>query len=160
MIYSGITAGAKFNSHGGGANHLCLPLQREYSSEILSRAGVQGYAYIWGAQYGLAVTAPTAHNIPCAACYLSTRPAVIMIPGQASCPPTWTREYFGYLRSESSGGNRHRSMYECVDHAPQSLSLTPDYGSVLYPVEADCNSGLPCPANTDYKEINCVVCTK
>ena len=48
MIYSGITAGNRHDGPGGGANHLCMPQEREYSDEITYRAGVQGYAYIWG----------------------------------------------------------------------------------------------------------------
>ena len=162
MVYSGITGGIKYSSRGGGANHLCMRQEREYSDELTYRAGVQGYAYIWGTQYDGAIDAPTKHTVSCTVCYVSARPTVLMIPGKASCPPTWTREYFGYLITDSTlwGNHEGRSMYECVDKDQQSLLVSPNFGSVLYPVEADCSSGLPCPANTDYKEINCVVCTK
>ena len=159
MAYSGITAGAKYDSHGGGANHLCMPQELEYSDELTYRAGVNGHV-IWGTQYNLAIGAANRHAVPCATCHVSTRPAIIMIPGKASCPPTWTREYFGYLMSEKNSSDRHRSMYECVDKDQQSLSLSPNWGSLLYHIEADCSSGLSCPPNTDYKELNCVVCTK
>ena len=161
MVYYGIMAGAKYDSHGGGANHLCTPQKQEYSDELTYRAGVQAHAYIWGAQYYDAIGASNQHTIPCAVCYVPARPTVLMIPGKASCPPTWTREYFGYLMSESIGSNREgRSMYECVDKDQQSLSLSPNYGAVMVHVEADCSSGLPCPPDTNYKETNCVVCTK
>ena len=161
MVYSGVTAGAKYNSRGGGANHLCMPQEREYSDEITYRGGVDGHAYIWGTQYYDPISASGQHTIACAVCYVPARPTVLMIPGKASCPPTWTTEYFGYLMSEASWSNREgRSMYECVDNDQQSLLLSPNYGSVLYHVEADCSSGLSCPINTDYREINCVVCTK
>ena len=121
---------------------------------------MQGHAYIWGAQYATANNAIDLHTIPCAACYVSARPTVLMIPGQASCPENWTREYFGYLMSEATLYNRHRTMYECVDKDQETVSLSPDWGSMLYLVEADCSFGLSCPPDTDYKEINCVVCTK
>ena len=121
---------------------------------------MNGRAFIWGAQYEYTTGASDKHTIPCAVCYVSARPTVLMISGQASCPASWTREYFGYLMSENTGGDRHRSMYECVDKDQQSLPLSPDWGSVLYTVEVDCNSGLPCPPDTNHKEINCVVCTK
>ena len=162
MIYSGITAGAKYSTDGGGANYLCIPQEREYSDELTYRAGVQGYSYIWGTQYGLGVGATPTHQrtVPCAVCYVSTRPTVLMIPGKASCPPTWTREYFGYLMSEERAGNRHRTMYNCVDNDQQSLPLSPNWGSVMVHVEADCSSGLPCPQGTAHKELNCVICTK
>ena len=160
MVYSGIMAGPVHSSPGGGASHLCMPQEREYSDELTYRAGVQGHAYIWGAQYASAIYAPEQHSIPCAVCYVSTRPTVVMIPAKASCPPTWTREYYGYMMTESITSNRYRSMYQCVDKDAESLSFSPTWGSVLYPVEADCNTGLPCPPNTDYKEINCVICTK
>ena len=60
----------------------------------------------------------------------------------------------------TSLGNRHRSMFECVDKDQQSLPLSPNWGSALHHVEADCSSGLPCPPDTNSKELNCVVCTK
>ena len=56
--------------------------------------------------------------------------------------------------------SRHRSMYECVDRDTQSLSQSPEFGSVFHHVEANCNTGLSCPAGTAEKEVNCVVCTK
>ena len=162
MVYSGITAGNLHSGPGGGANHLCMPQEREYSDEITYRAGVQGYAYIWGAQYQYAIGASDKHTIPCAVCYAPARPTVLMIPGKASCPPTWTREYFGYLMSEGTAWSGHegRSTYECVDKDQQSLPLSPNWGSILYHIEADCSSGLPCPPDTNHKEINCVICTK
>ena len=97
MVYSGIMAGAKFDSPGGGANHLCTPAVREYSNELTYRAGLNGHAYIWGTQYAVAIGASDRHTIPCALCYVSTRPTAIMIPGQASCPITWTSEYLEVL---------------------------------------------------------------
>ena len=169
----------------------------------------------------MTIGASSKHTIPCAVCFVPARPTVLMIPGKARCPPTWTREYFGYLMSEATKWERGgrstyecvdkdqqslplspnwgstlypieadcssckascpptwtreyfgylmseatkwarggRSMYECVDKDQQSLPLSPNWGSTLYHIEADCSSGLPCPPDTNYKEINCVVCT-
>ena len=160
MLYFGTTAGAKYDRPGGGANYLCIPQEREYSEELSYTAGVNGWSYIWGTQYGSSITAIAQHAVPCAVCYAFARPTVLMIPGKASCPPTWTREYYGYLMSERTVDDRHRSMYECVDKDQQSLPLSPNWGSVFHPVEADCSSGLPCPQGTAHKELNCVVCTK
>ena len=33
-------------------------------------------------------------------------------------------------------------------------------GVLFCHVEADCNTGLPCPPYNNHKELNCVVCTK
>ena len=62
--------------------------------------------------------------------------------------------------TEYNVGNRHRTSYECVDKDQQSLPLSPNWGSVMVPVEADCSSGLACPHGAVHKELNCVVCTK
>ena len=102
----------------------------------------------------------TNDNVPCAVCYVSTRPTVVMIPAKASCPPTWTREYYGYLMTEYKG--HHRTMFECVDEDQESLpgSYGNTDGATFHHVEAACNSLLPCPPYNNNKELNCVVCTK
>ena len=85
-----------------------------------------------------------------------------MIPARTSCPTGWTREYYGYLMSQPSLWPNHgRTTFECVDKDQDSLSgshANTD-GVVFYHVEANCN-GLPCPPYNNYKELNCVVCTK
>ncbi len=164
QLYSGITAGARHNAPGGGANHLCMPRDPEYSPNLRYRNNLDEDAIIEAAEYGEPITGAQDHDIPCAVCYVSTRPTVVMIPAKASCPPTWTREYYGYLMAERNG-HPHRSMYECVDAAQESVpgsSLNNENSAILVHVEADC-SGLPCPPYNkmnEYKELNCVVCTK
>ena len=101
------------------------------------------------------------HDAPCAVCYVSTRPTVVMIPARASCPPTWTREYYGYLMSERY--SNYRSTFECVDEDQESLpDSASNYGrSLFYHVEASCDTDqLPCPPYDQNNELNCVVCTK
>ncbi len=34
MLYSGITGGTFYNQEGGGANHLCMPKDPEYSTDL------------------------------------------------------------------------------------------------------------------------------
>ncbi len=56
-----------------------------------------------------------------------------------------------------------RSMFECVDKGQESVpgSHANTEGALFYHVEANCGTaGLPCPPYNDYKELNCVVCTK
>ena len=123
-------------------------------------AGVQGYSSVHGAEYERPVHGTHDGNPPCAVCYVPTRPTVVMIPAKASCPPNWTREYYGYLMSGHNGN--HEFMFECVDRAQESLPGTSGHinGAEFYHAEATCGSGLPCPPYNNDKEVNCAVCTK
>ena len=148
LLYSGIVGGSRFYHRGGAANYLCMPMDPEYSSTLT----YQGENPIQTTHN---------HNVPCAMCYVSTRPTVVMIPAKASCPLTWTREYYGYLMSEHL--SYHRTMYECVDEDQESLrdSVGDTNGVLFHHVEAVCSHGhLPCPPYNSEKELNCVVCTK
>ena len=100
LLYSGITAGTHFEHTGGGANYLCMPQDPEYSTTLTYRDGEQAHALLYVAEYESPVQGTHDHNVPCAVCYVSTRPTVVMIPAKASCPPTWTREYYGYIMTE------------------------------------------------------------
>ena len=166
ILYSGIAGGTWYGQEGGGANYLCMPQDPEYSTTLTYRAGVQGAAHIYGAEYQNPVQGTHEHNVPCSVCYVSTRPTVVMIPAKASCPPTWTREYYGYIMTEYKGISsniRGRTMFECVDAEQESLPGShPDTnGALFYHVEADCGAaGLPCPPYNNHQELNCVVCTK
>ena len=166
LVYSGFTGGTWYSEEGGGANYLCMPKDPEYSNTLKYRGGVQEYAYVHGIEYDGPVQGTQDHNVPCAVCYVSTRPTVYMIPAKASCPPTWTREYYGYIMTEHRGIHNHsirgRSMFECVDKDQESVpgSHADSVGASFHHVEADCNTGLPCPPYNNHMELNCVVCTK
>ena len=99
---------------------------------------------------------------PCAFCYVQGRSTVAMVPARTQCPDGWTTEYAGYIISEVSGHQRHRSNYICLDEAPEvavgGVSLNRNQ-AVIYPVEVECGS-LPCSVYTSGKELTCVVCTK
>ena len=84
-----------------------------------------------------------------------------MIPARLTCPSSWTREYYGYLMANVNHNGYIRSMYECVDHSPESLpgSMANTDGALLYHTEVKCN-GISCPPYDTQKEITCVVCTK
>ena len=157
-VYTGITAGSHYTHSGGGANHLCMPKVPEYN--LTNRASIDSHGLLYGAEYESPIQGSNDHNVPCAVCHVSTRSAVLMIPGNTTCPENWTREYYGYLMSEFHG--HKRSMYECVDRAMESLpgSYQNINGALFYHVEAECGVGLPCPPYIRANEINCVVCTK
>ena len=67
-------------------------------------------------------------------------------------------EYKGSQNNDIRG----RSMFQCVDEDQESLpgSHAIILGALFHHVEADCNTGLPCPPYNTEKELNCVVCTK
>ena len=164
IVYSGITGSTFFNREGGGANYLCMPKDPEYNPTLTYRNNLGNKrAFVQGTEYQSPLQGLQAHNAPCAVCHVSTRPTILMIPAKASCPPTWTREYYGYLMSSNSQYRDHkRTMFECVDADQESLHgthATTD-GTFFYHVEAACNTGLPCLPYISNKQLNCVVCTK
>ena len=155
-----------YSYEGGGANYLCMPKDPEYSPTLKYRSGNdQCVAELYGSKYQKPIHGTQDHNVPCAVCYVSTRPSVLMIPAKVTCPPSWTREYYGYIMTEWKGTSndvRGRTMFECVDKDQQSLpgSFGVTDGALFYHVEAVCNHGLPCPPYNNHKELNCVLCTK
>ena len=88
-VYSGIAAGSEHTHSGGGANHLCMPKIPEY--DLPNRANTNSHGLLYGAEYQGPIQGSNDHNIPCAVCHVSTRSAVLMIPGKTTCPTTWTR---------------------------------------------------------------------
>ena len=165
IVYSGITGGSRWTEQGGGANYLCMPKVPEYSPTLRYRGGANGHSLIYGTEYhGPPLQTSHSHNAPCAVCHVSTRPTVLMIPAKASCPPTWTREYYGYLMSTAKAGGHYRTMFICVDKDQESLPDSEAYiqsSAVLYHVEAACSTGgIPCSRYNNHQELNCVVCTK
>ena len=158
LVYSGITGGTFYNQEGGGANYLCMPKDPEYT--LRNRGGVNNHARVYGSEYEGPIHGTHDHNVPCAVCCVSARSKILMIPAKTGCPPNWTREYYGYIMTEYK--THKRTMFECVDKDQESLSGSHanTNGVLFHHVEADCNTGLPCPPYNTEKELNCVVCTK
>ena len=159
LVYEGRAAGTHYQQKGGGANHLCMPEDPEYSEY---QPGDYGTSYLYGVEYESWVGPYAAfddHNVPCAVCYVTMREIVLMLPAKTSCPVNWTMEYTGYLMTEHR--NHHRSTFECIDGEFQSIpgSSANVNGALFYFVEATCD-GLPCPPYDTTKELTCTVCTK
>ena len=167
LVYFGRVGGNMHDTQGGGGNYLCLPEEPEYSDLLTYVQGSQSYSEVFGTEYERPAFALQHHsNVPCAVCTVSNRIAVVMIPARASCPGGWTREYYGYLMSQSHAAviirpNEQRTTYECVDADLDSVPETGGNtgGAQFYHVEATCN-GLECPPYNNHQELNCVVCTK
>ncbi len=151
-------AGVLHNQRGGGANFLCLPNDPEYNT--LNTYSQYYYSKIYGTEYEVPIAGSHNHNVPCAVCHATTRAAKVMIPAKTSCPPNWTREYYGYLQSEGHFGDRPRTEFVCVDKDQVSLygSHANIDGALLYHVRAAC-SGIQCPPYNANDVLTCTVCT-
>ena len=162
LLYSGRAGGTRYDHNGGAANYLCLPNDPDH---LQYRSGVQGWSPVAGVEYVYtgfpSLSSLSAHNVPCAVCYVATRSVAVMVPAKTRCPTDWTVEYVGYLMAEYYNRNS-RTMYECVDKDPESvpgLNAASNPRAFLYLVEPYCN-GLSCPPYDAEKELTCVVCTR
>ncbi len=159
LLYSGLMTGGYYNSQSGGSNFQCLTKKPQYVLKYWG--GVQHHAELFGTEYYHSMVGKSSHNVPCAHCYVPNRNAKFMLPGGATCPKGWVREYLGYLMTARFWYHREYATYECVDREQRSVpgSRGCQYGTFLSYVEVRC-SGAPCPPFDPQKELNCVVCTK
>ncbi len=141
---------------------MCLPDDPDYTLEYT--AGIQRNSLLYGTEfrdgyYGAVDPKYHGHNIPCAVCYAAGRGTQLMYPAKTVCPPTWTREYIGYIMSERA--IYYRGSFVCVDKDIDSIpgSAPPVDMVRLYHVEATC-TGIDCPPYDPEKELTCAVCTK
>ena len=158
LVYAGRAAGSHYTHNGGGANHLCMPSDPQYTLHYSS--GVQNRGRIYGTEYEYPIQGSHNHNVPCAVCLTASRETVLMIPAKTTCPTSWTTEYIGYLMTEHY--SHKRSMYECVDQSQESVPgsyQNTNGGALFYHVEVDCGYGLQCPPYVEEKELTCVVCS-
>ncbi len=86
-FYSGITAGSSHGHRGNGANHLCLVKDPQYTLRY-SVSGPSAQSYIYGTEYEHPIVGTQNHNVPCAVCHVTTRSAVLMIPGCSGPRPS------------------------------------------------------------------------
>ena len=163
LVYPGQMAGSLYTHTGGGSNYICLPLNPQYDKY---RSGAQGHSYLYGTEletggYFSPFGSLQDQNPSCAVCHVAGRSSQIMIPGHMTCPPSWSREYHGYLMS-GSHGQKGRTEYICVDGNPDVLrgQSADTNGALLYPVEVHCGHGLDCPPFDNSKELTCVVCSR
>ena len=162
LLYSGRAGGTHRHHRGGAANYLCMPDDPDH---LQYQSGVQGHSFVAGVEYDFSyvpgVSSFTAHNVPCAVCYVATRSVAVMIPAKTQCPTNWTIEYIGYLMSEWIHADGP-TMYECIDKDPEKIEGLDGISnprSVFIVVEPLCN-GLSCPPYDAEKELTCVVCTR
>ena len=162
LIYKGSMAGAFFDHKGSGANHLCLPFDPEYVPDI----GNAGGSTVFGSEYASVNQINSGkqniqdRNIPCAVCGVQMRSTAIMIPARNTCPPGWSREYYGFLMGAL---NTHtKRNFICLDREMKTLPghAADRNGNVLFSVSSVCSYGLDCPPYQNNKPLTCAMCTK
>jgi hypothetical protein len=164
LVYSGRAGGSNQLAQGGSAEKICLPDNPDYIPGSIDLSFTILKSVVQGAELEVGLRGnPLQHlseeNAPCAVCDVPTRARVIMVPAKTVCPPSWTREYYGFLMTEYDG--YYRSSYTCidVDSEPipgESSNTSP---SLFYHTVTDCN-GLLCPPYENNRQLSCVVCTK
>ena len=154
--------GTSHHTHGGGVNHLCLPLDPQFPDNV--QQGDQSGAYVYGVEYERShsdrfFASVHDQDAPCAVCEVQGRSQVLMIPAKQTCPDGWTLEYEGLLASESH--SHDGGEFVCVSNDPETTPAghTNEYGGRLFVVEATCDT-LPCPPYVAGYELSCVICTK
>ena len=169
LVYSGRAGGTNNDARGGSAEIICLPDDPDYDpgSIDLSPSPVsQIKSVVQGAELQVRYSVPGnpfqdlhTENVPCAVCYVPVRSTTIMIPAKTVCPPSWTREYYGYMMTEHDGN--YRSSYTCIDVDPEPVpgESSNTEPSLFYHTVTDCN-GLLCPPYENNRQLSCVVCTK
>lgn len=165
LLYAGAMAGSAWHS-SGSSEYLCLHQQPEF---LRTTPGLQaGRGRLHGVEYEARDSAPAFSNIehhdaPCTVCYTPTRNTKITIPGRISCPPSWTREYYGYLMASGQYPNQASGRVPaCIDVNPESVPGSAGHANQpgeLYFLETTC-IGIRCPPYSNGVEITCAVCTK
>lgn len=162
-VYEGLVVGSH-RQEAGSSNFLCLHREPQFLRTSPGLTRQRGRLY--GTEYESTTNTPTfssifRHDVPCSVCHTSGRTAKITIPGRTSCPPSWTREYYGYLMGEEYISIHRSRVPICVDVNAESVpgSAGHNVRSLLYFIETTC-IGINCPPYSDGAEITCAVCTK
>ena len=161
QLYQGKMAGSAHNE-AGSADYLCLHNQPQF---LQITTGLQEqHAKLYGTEYQTHSTPAFRdklyHDAPCSVCYTPERVTKITIPGRTSCPPSWTREYYGYLMASGRFAHHHSRAAVCVDVQIETIpgSAAQSVKSLLHFLEMTCTETL-CPPYSTGWEITCVVCT-
>jgi hypothetical protein len=163
LLYTGKVVGSD-HRRGGSAEYTCLHNDPQF---LQTTPGLQlRRTQLYGTEYEFLDTPPALgnllrHDVPCSLCYTPTRTAKITIPARTSCPPSWTREYYGYYMSEAQYTNHKTKTPVCMDVNAEPLPGTSGHNvkSVIHFMEVTC-VGIQCPPYSNGAEITCVVCTK
>ena len=163
-LYIGKVVGSGIEE-GGSSEYTCLP---NANPEFLhNTTGLQPHrTQLYGTEYEFFNTSSSlgSHNAPCAVCYTRTRIAKVTIPAKITCPPSWTREYYGYYMSTAQNFTQNTKTPVCMDNDAQALQVGEESDrqsvrSFLHFMETTC-IGISCPPYSNGAEVTCAVCTK
>lgn len=88
-------------------------------------------------------------EVPCSVCLAIQQSTTLTIPAKVTCPPGWTREYYGYLMASAANGTGS-GQFLCVDGGADD---TANVG--LTHTKVDCKE----PLKECLHNIRCAVCT-
>ena len=128
LVYSGMAAGPRAATHGGGQdvgggyNFQCLHNTPLYGDDADPSPGDATDG--WSAKLYRVEYATTGQSLwrmwrlhgadmPCAVCQTTGSLSSYMQPGDTSCPGGWSTEYSGFLMASPRG--TYRTEYMCVD---------------------------------------------
>ncbi|XP_067931231.1 short-chain collagen C4-like [Watersipora subatra] len=167
LLYAGVSSSSQWSQSGGGVNYQCLPQQPEFNKGITPFSdGTWVGSFLSGVEYqtytyGVFPNSVVNQDAPCARCYTTGRPSVMVVPGKRNCYKGWTKEYEGYLMSERTE-HPHSSTFECVDGNPEGIlgQERDTDGSLFYFSFIKCSMGAFCPPYSEKMPLTCVVCSK
>lgn len=176
-------ASPNYRDKGGGTNYLCMPDKALYTSRVdISTAD---RSFLYPVKFGpvtkvFNMFADKAWNsrlqrlpekkrkllnytldykdVPCAVCRVDGATASLMIPAYNVCPPTWDRQYHGYLMSQKH--DNEKSELICVDVEARGVpnTMNKNANSLLHLTEYKCGTS-PCGRLQPRKALACAVCT-
>ncbi|XP_065648239.1 uncharacterized protein LOC100204569 isoform X2 [Hydra vulgaris] len=153
-IYSGYIGSPANMDEGGGSNYLCMPeLPKYYKNDTVSSKN----SPIFGVEFELEKSnimdlkyKEKHFNALCSICDVNERTNYLMIPAAFECPPSWHKEYTGFLMAQKK--SLMRTQYICVDQEADFIKTVEDSGKGGYLHHVRFSSKM-------VWEINCVVCT-
>ena len=151
LVYSGIAVG--FETTNSSTTFKCMPQVKEYIhyyKSLLSEYGETPVQFVHLARYETFLN--RTGDVACAKCSTEGRGAIELLPTTIECPSSWTKEYAGYLMTDSGS-----SGFVCVDRSmePHNSSNSVVTGPTLTHVVAALDSKY-----NSSQVLSCVVCSK
>ena len=107
---------------GGGTKYVCLPsINVTYHNVDYRSTTSSKTSYIDGVKYSSRDLFKTRSSLSlygravCTACQHIGKSTTLMVPGNTTCPKTWTMEYTGFLMADS----RKKTDFICVDESAE-----------------------------------------
>ena len=97
FVMTGIAGGEHYSESGSGTSYLCLPHDPDSAPSNFPCALDSSSSYVarvWGAEFQFTYGKVKGDDdVPCAACLDTEAKTSMMIPGKASFPSVWRKQY-------------------------------------------------------------------